>query len=152
MATVMHVEDVGVEILNQVILGPMRCTCSPCIEEVLQIVVTFVVALEHGFDEEGDWVQKDLDSEGKDIRLRQRIVRMLPGCKDAKRLAESDAAFLRFEKHIYSTFKSIDSAKRRAVLYALGARCGKDKATINGLLATEAERLGCQLPLASEEK
>lgn len=142
MSTSLHVENVGSEILDREILGPMGCTCCSCIDEMQQFVVTVVVALEHGFDKDNDWLQKDLDSEGRELRLKQRVVNMLPGCKDVKWRAESKAGILRLEKQIYSRFKSFDSTKRRAVLCAFGARYDMDKATIDRFLATEAERLG----------
>ncbi|KAH8680303.1 hypothetical protein BGZ61DRAFT_535375 [Ilyonectria robusta] len=142
MAAVTHVEDVGVEMMNRVILSNMSDTCPLCIEVVQQFVVTIVVALEHGFDEDGDWIQRELDGDVKENRRKRRLVNMMPGFKDAKGRAEWEAGHLRSEKRIYSEFKLMDSKTRHAVLYAFGARFGKDKATIDGLLASEAVELG----------
>ncbi|KAH6967803.1 hypothetical protein BKA56DRAFT_622672 [Ilyonectria sp. MPI-CAGE-AT-0026] len=142
MAAVAHIEDVGVETMNRVILSQMSDTCPPSIEAVQQLVVTIVVALEQGFDEDGDWIQRELDGDVKENRRKRRFMNMVPGFKDAKARAEWEAGQLRVEKRIYSEFKRMDSKTRHAVLYAFGARFGKDKATIDGLLASEAVELG----------
>lgn len=145
MAAVAHIEDVGVDEMNRVILSKLIDTCPCSIKAVLEFVITAVVALDHGFDEDGDWIQKELDEGVKENRRKKRFMNMVPGFfKDSKARADWEAGQLHVEKRIYPEFKRLDSKTRRAALYALGERCGKDKATIDALLATEAVELGFQ--------
>ncbi|KAF7543474.1 hypothetical protein G7Z17_g10717 [Cylindrodendrum hubeiense] len=102
-------------------------------------LLPIILVLEQGFDKDDDWIQQYLDADGRKLRRKQRVVNMLPGCKNTKGRVEYQVAYSRHLREVYSKLKAFDAAKLRAVLYGFGARFRLSRDTIDGLLADKIE-------------
>ncbi|KAH6970889.1 hypothetical protein BKA56DRAFT_678041 [Ilyonectria sp. MPI-CAGE-AT-0026] len=85
-------------------LESLRCTPEQ-INAIFDILVIATITLDLELKEYDDWIQEGLVADAKRLQRRQRVLGMVPGYADTKKLVEVELACTSFLEKLYPDFK-----------------------------------------------